>query len=85
MSSPPRRPDAIEHKVGSRSERREPPASSVRAAAPDHTGVAPRGHPEPSYPRGSFPASRNTFTSSSGSGKMMVEFFSAEISTSVCR
>jgi hypothetical protein len=37
------------------------------------------------YRGGSLPASRNTFTSSSGSGKMMVEFFSAEISTSVWR
>jgi len=37
------------------------------------------------YRGGSLPASRKTFTSSSGSGKMMVEFFSAEISTRVWR
>jgi len=32
-----------------------------------------------------FAASMNGFTMSMGSGKMMVEFFSAEISTSVWR
>lgn len=58
----------------------------ARGEAPRSRGAERAPAARPGYlPGGSFARSRNGFTRSMGSGNTTVEFFSAEISTSVWR